>query len=150
MIERTIPAATEEDLREFGHLFISTAKHDMFDAHIWLSVVSRPTRSHFTRVQRLACGASLLYLTMIANAMFYRTEENVQGTKQVGGNVLLLLLLFQRNLTKQKIYYPFQIFFFRESEQIRLYLHLPCKQLTLISLIEFFAAFVRNTVHRTF
>ena len=83
MIERTIPAATEEDLRDFGHLFISTTKHDMFDGHLWLSVVSRPSRSHFTRVQRLACGASLLYLTMIANAMFYRSAENVEGTKQV-------------------------------------------------------------------
>lgn len=87
LIERTLPAATEEDLRDFGHLFVSTTKHDMFEGHLWLSVVSRPTRSHFTRVQRLSCAASLLYLTMIANAMFYRADENVQGAKQVSNQL---------------------------------------------------------------
>ena len=39
--------------------------------------MARPTRSNFTRLQRLTCCLLLLFTTMIANAMFYRdtTEE---------------------------------------------------------------------------
>ncbi|KAI8514732.1 Vacuolar protein sorting-associated protein 54, partial [Branchiostoma belcheri] len=48
------------------------------DGHLWFSVASRPTRSHFTRVQRASCCLSLVFLTMITNAMFYRTDDSVR------------------------------------------------------------------------
>ena len=40
------------------------------DDHIWWSVFSRPVRSRFTRVQRVAVSMAALYLTMITNAMW--------------------------------------------------------------------------------
>ena len=41
------------------------------NGHLWFSVVTRPPRKHFTRVQRLSCCLSLLLTTMLASAMFY-------------------------------------------------------------------------------
>ena len=38
---------------------------------MWLSVAVRPEDSNFTRLERLACCLTLLFLTMISNAMFY-------------------------------------------------------------------------------
>ena len=39
------------------------------------SLLWRPTPSGFTRVQRLSCCLSLLFTTMIANAMWYQTSD---------------------------------------------------------------------------
>ena len=59
----------------FKHLFSKSVKKKFFDGHLWFSVFSRPTRSNFTRLQRITCCLSLLFCTMIANAMFYRAED---------------------------------------------------------------------------
>jgi hypothetical protein len=81
-LECFIPAASEQDLTSFQYLFSSTTRDDMSDGHLWFSLVSRPTRSRFTRVQRLSAGLALLFATMIANAMWYRSDDNVEN-KQV-------------------------------------------------------------------
>ncbi|CAH1253412.1 PKD1L3 [Branchiostoma lanceolatum] len=44
---------------------------DMNDDHVWFSVLGRPARSPFTRVQRLSCCLTLLYCTMFTNIMFF-------------------------------------------------------------------------------
>ena len=49
--------------------------------HMWLSIVSRPTRSSFSRMERVSCCVALLFLTMISNCMFFQSEDrqtNVQ------------------------------------------------------------------------
>lgn len=69
-IERLLPAASREELVNFQYLFYSSTKKDMTDGYLWFSLVSRPTRSRFTRVQRLSCCLALLFATMIANAMW--------------------------------------------------------------------------------
>ena len=52
---------------------------------MWFSVFSRPTRSNFTRLQRISCCISVLFCTMIANAMFYKAEpRSVQPLVKVG------------------------------------------------------------------
>ena len=53
-----------------------------FDDHLWLSVAYRKSRSKFTRAQRLSCCVALLYLTMIANAMWYKAPDEQQGATQ--------------------------------------------------------------------
>ena len=55
----------------------------MSDGHIWFSLLSRPTRSKFTRVQRLSACLALLFSSMIASAMWYKTEEAVEGAQNV-------------------------------------------------------------------
>ena len=74
-IDRILPVASKDDLTGFKHLFSKSVKKKFFDGHLWFSVFSRPTRSNFTRLQRITCCLSLLFCTMIANAMFYRAED---------------------------------------------------------------------------
>lgn len=64
-------------------------KKKLSDGHLWFSIFSRPVRSNFSRLQRLSCCISLLFCTMIANAMFYRQDtegrQNQAGTSiQIG------------------------------------------------------------------
>nr|XP_006815503.1 PREDICTED: polycystic kidney disease protein 1-like 2-like [Saccoglossus kowalevskii] len=73
-IRRHLRVTNEREMKNFNHLFASNARAEFTDGHIWFSIVSRPTRSHFTRVQRLSCCLSLLYTAMIANCMWYKAE----------------------------------------------------------------------------
>lgn len=53
-----------------------------FDEHLWVSVGVRKSPTGFTRSQRLGCCLAILFLTMIANAMWYKTDtkrDNVQA-----------------------------------------------------------------------
>jgi polycystin 1L2 len=83
LVDRVIPVASDSEKATFKHLFKQSIKKKLTDNHIWLSVFSRPTRSTFTRLQRLSCCMSLLFCTMIANAMFYRSEENIAAKKLI-------------------------------------------------------------------
>lgn len=71
-----IPVASAEEMQSFGHLFFSKTRKDMTDGHLWFSVASRPLHSTFTRAQRLSCCLSLLFMTMITNCMWYKSDSN--------------------------------------------------------------------------
>ncbi len=58
-------------MKDFSHLFASSASRNLSDGHLWFSVVARPPQSRFTRVQRVSCCLTLLVTTMLGNAMFY-------------------------------------------------------------------------------
>ena len=64
-----------------GAILRDNINRKIFDDHIWLSVGVRKTKSNFTRLQRLSVCLSLLFMTMIANAMWYRTEETKDSTQ---------------------------------------------------------------------
>ncbi|XP_071106159.1 polycystin family receptor for egg jelly-like [Haliotis cracherodii] len=74
MVDRVMPVAGTGDVLTFNHLFFSNTKKSLTDSHLWISVFARPQRSNFTRVQRVSCILSLLATTMLADAMFYKTE----------------------------------------------------------------------------
>ncbi|XP_038045501.1 polycystic kidney disease protein 1-like 2 [Patiria miniata] len=74
-IDKTFPVANTEDLKDFHHLFFTRSVRDMKDNHLWFSVLSRPPRSSFTRLQRVACCFSLLLSSMLMNIMFYKVGE---------------------------------------------------------------------------
>lgn len=79
-VDRVLPVASLNDLTAFKHLFSSSLRKKLTNDHLWVSIVSRPTRSSFTRVQRVSCCMSLLFLTMITNCMFYKAEDNKKQT----------------------------------------------------------------------
>ncbi|XP_076818399.1 uncharacterized protein LOC143464499 isoform X1 [Clavelina lepadiformis] len=86
-IERILPVASDTQIGSFRHLFSSSTKRDFSDGHLWFSIFSRPTKSNFTRVQRLSCGLAVLFSTMLASCMFYGVEgDNVgqQGVLEIG------------------------------------------------------------------
>ena len=70
-LDKTFPVASSEDLHQFDHLFTTRLIRDMKDHHLWLSVLTRPRNSNFTRVQRVACCFTLLMMSMLASIMFY-------------------------------------------------------------------------------
>ena len=63
--------SNKSDITTFSYLFNDNSRHNITDSHLWMSVAIRPEESNFTRAQRLSCCLALLFLTMIANAMFH-------------------------------------------------------------------------------
>ncbi|KAL3876324.1 hypothetical protein ACJMK2_034186 [Sinanodonta woodiana] len=75
-VDRVIPVAGKEQMTEFNYQFQQQASKNLSDGHLWFSVVARPPQSRFTRVQRVSCCLCLLYMTMLANAMFYEKGDS--------------------------------------------------------------------------
>ena len=75
-----VPVASAEDLTSFWHRFTSFTSRGLRDSHLYVSVLYRPSRSTFTRAQRLTCILSLLLTTMLASLMFYgvNTDDPAQ------------------------------------------------------------------------
>lgn len=80
-VDRLIPVALQEDLSKFGNIFFSDTRKRLTDSHLWISIFSRPNKSNFSRVQRLSTVFSLLMMTMLASAMFYRIEDNIRNVQ---------------------------------------------------------------------
>ncbi|XP_069123236.1 polycystin family receptor for egg jelly-like isoform X2 [Argopecten irradians] len=76
MVERLLPVCGRDNLLTFDKLFSQHARFNLTENHLWLSMLMRPEMSSFTRVQRLSCILALLFLTMISNAMFFRSESD--------------------------------------------------------------------------
>ncbi|XP_035672195.1 polycystic kidney disease protein 1-like 2 [Branchiostoma floridae] len=77
-VSRVLPVDGWEQITDFKNLFSKSAVRQLFDGHLWFSVAWRPNRSNFSRVQRLSCCLTLLFCTMVTNAMFYRTDTSVK------------------------------------------------------------------------
>ena len=69
---------------EFKRTFSSLRKNGFSDDHLWLSVITKQPRNHFTRVQRASCCWCLLMLSMVTSAMFYETENTNQPNITIG------------------------------------------------------------------
>ena len=68
----------------FKTLFHSVSSVDLADYHLWASVITRPPRNQFTRVQRASCCLCLLDLAMACNAMFYQVTGSSDEVIQIG------------------------------------------------------------------
>ena len=53
VLEKLLPVTPVGEVAKFGKLFKTTVRQELSDDHLWISLVSRPTWSNFTRVQRL-------------------------------------------------------------------------------------------------
>ncbi|MGH0137686.1 UNVERIFIED_CONTAM: hypothetical protein FKN15_021799 [Acipenser sinensis] len=71
MVEKEVIAATDAELRHVSRIFVGELERGLSEKHIWLSLWERPARSRFTRVQRATCCAVLIYLFILANAVWY-------------------------------------------------------------------------------
>ena len=83
-IEVEIKAAAKKELAGFKNLFYSRTARSLGDGHLWLSVFTRPPHNTFTRCQRLTCCLSILFATLITNAMFYQFNKAPEDTFQIG------------------------------------------------------------------
>ena len=83
-VETDIPLASKSDLSSFKYQFFTRVSKSLGDGHLWLSVVTRPPHSPFTRVQRLSCCICVLLCAMLAGAMFYQFGEKQEDTVKFG------------------------------------------------------------------
>ncbi|XP_069977559.1 polycystin family receptor for egg jelly [Penaeus vannamei] len=105
-IDRLIAVAGKEQITEFKHLFNTTKNKNIADGHLWFSVFLRPPRSRFTRCQRVGSCFALLFLSMLANAMWYDVVPEQTGTgglqlgpfslspEQIGVGIMANLVVF--------------------------------------------------------
>ena len=68
----------------FKNMFYSVSSVDLADYHLWASVITRPPRNPFTRVQRASCCLAFLYLAMVCNAMFYQVTGISDEVIEIG------------------------------------------------------------------
>ena len=71
-VEATFPPASKHELSGFRYQFYSRVTKNLGDGHLWLSVLTRPPHSPFTRAQRVSCCVCILMTAMVAGAMFYQ------------------------------------------------------------------------------
>ena len=83
-VEVDIPLSSKSDLSSFKYQFYTRASKSLGDGHIWLSVVTRPPHSPFTRTQRFSCCVCVLLCAMLAGAMFYQFGEKQEDTVKFG------------------------------------------------------------------
>ena len=81
-IERIIEKAPNEGT--FRHEVLKHWWRGLTETHLWVSVLAKPRRSRFTRVQRASCCLSVLLTAMFANAMFYELDGESEQVLQVG------------------------------------------------------------------
>ncbi|KAK5935391.1 hypothetical protein CgunFtcFv8_020758 [Champsocephalus gunnari] len=71
MTKKTFNAAKNNEVASFRNIFQTRTSTGFRDEHIWVSIVDPPSRSPFTRAQRVSCCMSLLLCTMAINIAFW-------------------------------------------------------------------------------
>nr|XP_054308741.1 polycystic kidney disease protein 1-like 2 [Pongo pygmaeus] len=87
VLDKVFPVATEQDRKQFSHLFFMKTSAGFQDGHIWYSVFSLCARSSFTRVQRVSCCFSLLLCTMLTSIMFWGVPKDPAEQKMDLGKI---------------------------------------------------------------
>ncbi|XP_043293117.1 polycystic kidney disease protein 1-like 2 [Cervus canadensis] len=87
VLDKVFPVATEEDRKQFSHLFFMKTSKGFQDGHIWCSIFSSSARSNFTRVQRVSCCFSLLLCTMLTSIMFWGVPKDPAEQKMDLGQI---------------------------------------------------------------
>ena len=77
LIKRTIHSATDEEKRAFIRLFTTNIGRGFMENHLWISVLTKPIYSQFSRVQRITCCFCLLMFSMLSSALIFSFGEEV-------------------------------------------------------------------------
>ena len=83
-VQAEFNVADKRTLSAFKFLFSSRVSISLGDGHLWLSVVTRPPQSPFTRAQRVSCCLAVLLSAMVASAMFYQFGKKQEDTFKLG------------------------------------------------------------------
>ncbi|XP_068717189.1 polycystin-1-like protein 2 [Montipora capricornis] len=83
-IDRLLTPISLEEEKSFKYSLNSRSSSSFTEGHMWLSVVTKPPKSKFTRVQRTTCCLCLLMSAMLVNALFYQTNDVADPTIQIG------------------------------------------------------------------
>lgn len=109
-VDRVLQLADDEKLSQYKNLFIDKASNDLFDGHLWISVLAKPIKSSFTRVQRASCCVSLLFCTMITNAMFYNVGDAPDTSTIMIGPIKFSLRQLMVGIQSSVLIFPVNLF----------------------------------------
>lgn len=85
MVDKTVPASDPDDsFDNFSDLFKATLWLKLIDDHLWLSVFLRGFKSNFNRTQRITCCFVLVFITFIANCMWFETGKQQAPILSIG------------------------------------------------------------------
>ncbi|CAH1796902.1 unnamed protein product [Owenia fusiformis] len=84
-LDRLLPIAGREQKVDPSHIVPHNVQKNMADDHLWFSVIARPPKSRFTRVQRVSSCFSLMLCTMVTNAMFYEKDDPSSSNSTIIG-----------------------------------------------------------------
>ncbi|KAM6177463.1 polycystin-1-like protein 2 [Erethizon dorsatum] len=87
VLDKVFPVATEQDRKQFSHLFFMKTSTGFQEGHLWYSIFSSSARSRFTRVQRVSCCFSLLLCTMLTSIMFWGVPKDPVEQKMDLGDI---------------------------------------------------------------
>ncbi|XP_044184688.1 polycystic kidney disease protein 1-like 2 [Acropora millepora] len=83
-IDRLLSPISYEETRTFMYSLNSRGSQSFSEGHMWLSVLTKPPKSKFTRFQRTTCCLCLLMSSMLVNALFYKTDQDADPTIHIG------------------------------------------------------------------
>ena len=83
-IKADICSAGKKESLAFRNLFYFRGAKTVGEKHLWLSLFTKAPHSSFTRCQRLSCCLSILFATMVTNAMFYKQGIESEDTFKIG------------------------------------------------------------------
>ena len=83
-IKVEICSAGKKESLAFRNLFYFRGAKTLGEKHLWLSLFTKAPHNSFTRCQRLSCCLSILFATMVTNAMFYQQGTESEDTFKVG------------------------------------------------------------------
>lgn len=103
------------------------SRRGLFDDHLWFSLSIRPNASKFTRVQRLWCIVALLFLSMVASAMWFNSNPSISTedtnqiqTVQLGPFTLSYRMLYVGLMSSLLMFVPsFAIVFIFNNRSLR-------------------------------
>ena len=83
-INKVLLPASPIQMQSFQYNFNYQTSKKFKEDHIWLSVLTKPPHSNFTRLQRATCCLSVLFSAMVVNAMFYKLDKTPDPGIQIG------------------------------------------------------------------
>ncbi|XP_076151518.1 polycystin-1 isoform X2 [Alosa pseudoharengus] len=89
-VEIEVEASEERVLRRWPRLLSWELQRALCESHIWVSLLERPRRSPFSGLHRSTCGALLLSLMLLANAVWYTTVAHRQNSSTAVANLVSL------------------------------------------------------------
>ena len=92
LIDRVLPAAGEAQKKDMKLLIAKQAKTKITDGHLWFSIFAKPTHSAFTRFERVTCCFVLLFISMLANILFYGVSDGNNSPGLTIGPIKITLL----------------------------------------------------------
>lgn len=82
-VARVLNAKEYDNVLPFQEL----AAYILFEHHAWISVLLRPIKSNFTRIQRLSCLLGNIFITMIISALLIKTRQQNETVSELAVGV---------------------------------------------------------------